>query len=105
MKTKIRDLINVLNQIIELLEWDGEIYWRNVINGAKNELLNSDLSGIDTLLNTYGAMGSFNDLIIGHTIVDKRFIWKDGGEDKDKRLRALQSKAFNLATEIRNIKR
>ena len=106
MKNNIKEIINILDQIIELLEWNGETYWLNTMNEAKRELLNSNLSGIETLLNLYGGMGSFTDLIIGHTIVNKQFMWKDGGEDKDKKLRILQSEAFDLATKIkRNVKK
>ena len=64
MGPKTKQLVDILDQIISLLKTDNEDHWQKWILESKLRLLNSDYSGIEHLLNAYGGMGSFNDLII-----------------------------------------
>ncbi|HAV77614.1 MAG TPA: hypothetical protein DCX53_09715, partial [Anaerolineae bacterium] len=61
MKTsdeRLSRIINILDEIISILEWDGNVHWQKTMTQAKETLQNDDLSGIDILLNAYGGMGS-----------------------------------------------
>jgi hypothetical protein len=84
-----------------LLEAEGETHWSQWMRTAKAKLENSDYSGVEYLLNAYGGMGSFNDLIICQRYQGGRLSWLPEGEDKNDRLDKLRSRAWELAEYIK----
>ena len=92
--TKLDELLVVLDELIQLLESDGEDHWSGWMRQARDWLLNSDYAGIEKILSAYGGMGSFSDLVICQT-------YKDGQVEKNNRLDELRSKAWQLANQIR----
>lgn len=98
MGTKTEDLIQILDELILLLRSDKETHWSDWMSRVKARLSASDFSGIELLLNAYGGMGSFNDLIIFQKIENGKFIWTDESKEKNDKLDLLRSKAWELAT-------
>jgi len=101
MATKLDKLIDTLNEIIQLLESDGEEHWSEWLRRSRAQLLNSDYSGIEHLRSAYGGMGSFTDLVIGQSYENGEFKWKEGYAEKNERLNELRGKAWELADAIR----
>jgi hypothetical protein len=101
MATKLDELLEVLDEIIQLLESDEEQHWSHWMCKSRARLLNSDYSGIEHLLSAYGGMGSFNDLVICQSYENGEFRWKDGHVEKNDRLDELRGKAWELADHIR----
>jgi hypothetical protein len=101
MATKLDELIEVLDEIIQILESDGEGHWSRWMRKSRARLLNSDYSGIEHLLSAYGGMGSFNDLVICQSYEDGEFKWKEGYVEKNDRLDELRGKAWELADHIK----
>jgi hypothetical protein len=102
MGPKTQQLVEILEQIIAILQADGETHWREWMASVRSSLLNADYSGIERLLGAYGGMGSFNDLVIGQTTIDGQFRWKPGAQEANDRLCALRSQACKLADFIRH---
>jgi len=102
MDSKTTELVKVLDELLAVLDSDGEAHWRAWIHRAKSRLDQSDYSGIEYLLSAYGGMGSFNDLVLGQTNVDGRFAWKPGHIDLNRRLDVLRSRAWTLAHALRD---
>ena len=86
MGPKTIKLLKVLNEIIGLLESENEDHWAGLLKKYKSRIQNSDFSGIELLLNAYGGMGSFSDLVIV--------------QNNDK-LNQLRSEAFDLVQDIK----
>lgn len=63
MGQKTEELIDVLDQLVKVLESDGEMHWSRWMRKARALLIDSDYSGITYLLSAYGGTGSFNDLV------------------------------------------
>ena len=101
MTTKPDELLATLDELIRLLESDGEGHWSNWLRKSRARLLNSDYSGIEHLLSAYGGMGSFNDLVICQSYENGEFKWKEGHVEKNNRLDELRGKAWELADHIR----
>ena len=99
--TKLEELLKILDELIRLLEEDGEQHWSQWMRQSRERLLNSDYSGIEHLLSAYGGMGSFNDLILCQSYENGKFRWIDGHIEKNNRLNVLRSKAWELANEFR----
>lgn len=97
MEPSTKHLVDLLDEIIVLLESDGEIRWRKRLAAIRSQLLNANFDGIGELLSIYGGMGSFNDLVIGQSVVDGRFRWKPGAREANDKLNALRSEAYELA--------
>jgi hypothetical protein len=102
MEPKTAQLIAVLEQIIQVLDSDGEKHWRKWMVSARLRLVSSDYSGVEHLLKAYGGMGSFNDLVIGQSMLGGRFSWKAGSQEANEKLNALRSKAYELAQYIKH---
>jgi len=100
MATKLDELIKALDEIIQLLESDGEEYWSRWMRESRARLLNSDYSGIEHLRSAYGGMGSFTDLVICQSYENGEFKWKEGHVEKNNRLDELRGKAWELAVYI-----
>jgi hypothetical protein len=98
----IYQLKKCLDEIIELLEWDGQAEnWLRTMQEARQGLNYADLYGLEILLRSYGGMGSFNDLLIGQTYNGKTLEWKDDSEEKNNLLSLRREEAFQLAHEIK----
>jgi len=93
MTNKLDELLEVLDEIIQLLDADGEQHWSGWMRQSRDWLLNSDFAGIEHLLSAYGGMGSFNDLII--------FQNKGGYVEMNNKLDNLRRQAWELADQIR----
>jgi hypothetical protein len=89
MATKLDELLETLDEIIQLLESDGERHWSRWMRQSRERLQNSDFLEIEHLLSAYGGMGSFNDLVICQSY-----------ENGD-RLNELRDKAWELADAMR----
>ena len=101
MNTKTNELVKVLDQLINLLKKDGDTQWKKWLEEIKRSLVDSDYSGIEYLLGTYGGMGSFNDLIIGQSYVNGEFEWKPNADQNNGGLEELRSQAYDLANFIK----
>jgi hypothetical protein len=101
MGPKTTELMKVLDELVALLERDGETKWRAWIQKAQSRLADSDYSGIQVLLGAYGGMGSFNDLVLGQSFENGIFAWKSGHEQLNNDLEKLREKAWSLATAIK----
>lgn len=101
MGTKTRQLIEILDQIVAILDADGEIHWRKSMASSRARLINSDYSGIEYLLGAYSGMGSFNDLVIGQSMVNGQFRWKDSVAEANERLDSLRTDAYHVADFIK----
>ena len=99
MDLKIKELLSLLNQTIELLDRCGETHWSRWLDIARKRIENRDFSGITYLLSAYGGMGSFNDLLIhplnGHKIDD------DAVPAVNDKLDTLRGRMFEVAGQIR----
>lgn len=101
MGPKAAELVRVLDELVTILESDGEQHWRAWMLQAKARLEQADYSGVEYLLGAYGGMGSFNDLVLGQTLANGRFAWRAGHIELNERLGALRSKAWELAEAIK----
>ncbi len=101
MRIQTTQLIEILDQLIVLLDVDDEKHWRKWMASARARLLNSDYSGIELLIGAYGGMGSFSDLVVGQSVVDGQFQWKDGAQDANDKLDSLRGQAYVIADSIR----
>ncbi|MGQ8367504.1 DUF6966 domain-containing protein [Glaciecola sp. 1036] len=89
MGPKTEKLIEVLDQLIKILDEDGQSHWSKWMRQAKGCIQSSYFSGIEKVLNAYGGMGSFNDVCLKKvTRANENFS-------------ELQGKAWSLATEIK----
>ncbi|MDT3722887.1 DUF6966 domain-containing protein [Pseudomonas oryzihabitans] len=103
MGQKTEELIDVLEQIIKVLENDGELHWSRWMRKAQGRLIDSDYSGISYLLSAYGGMGSFNDLVLGQNFNEGRFSWKPDYVEMNNTLHELRERAAQLAYEIQRL--
>jgi hypothetical protein len=101
MATKLDELLETLDEILQLLEADGEQHWSNWMRKSRARLLNSDYSGIEHLRSAYGGMGSFTDLVICQSYENGEFKWKEGHIEKNNRLNELRGKAWKITDDIR----
>ncbi|NOU14986.1 MAG: hypothetical protein HOO92_13655 [Methylococcaceae bacterium] len=102
MGPKTTQLIAVLEQIGQLLDSDGEKHWRKWLASVRSQLINSDYSGVEYLLDAYGGMGSFNDLVIGQVMVGGRLSWQTDAQEANDKLSALRGEAYELAQYIKH---
>jgi hypothetical protein len=61
MSNKIEELINSCEELVILLQKNGNDNWAQWFNAALASLRQDDLYGCRKILNAYGGMGSFND--------------------------------------------
>ena len=101
MSPKSKELVSILDQIILLLNEDGQTHWVERISKYRDRISDSDYYGIEDLLSDYGGMCSFNDLVLGHVLENGNHSWKTNANQINDKLKILQSKAFVLATEIK----
>ena len=101
MGPKTKELVATLEELIVLLDAEGQDSWSNWMQKSKSWILDSDYSGIEYLLKAYGGMGSFDDLVLGQTNINGMFSWKPGYKDLNTKFSTLSEKAFTLANEIK----
>ncbi len=69
-----KELTDVLDQLVALLEGEGEAHWSKRIGQASEKLKAEEADGIDLLLGAFSGTDSFRDLTIGeqdqHRILD-----------------------------------
>jgi len=102
MGQQTRRLISVLGDLAELLRSDGETHWCAWILKAKSRLAASDYSGVEYLLDAYGGMGSFNDLLLGQSTAAGSLTWKPDAKRLNERLDSLRNEAWELAQYIKH---
>ena len=101
MRTQTQELIETLKEIEEILRSEEEVHWADWMLISRQALEKSDFWGIEKLLQAYGGMGSFNDLMLSQpskicTVESAKELGK-----KDDRLSDLRTRAYELATDIR----
>jgi hypothetical protein len=101
MGSKTKELITVLQSLIDLLQRDNETHWSKWMRVSKSRIEASDFSGITHLLGAYGGMGSFNDLILGQNMQRGKIVWKDNQTELNEELSRLRNEAWELATYIK----
>lgn len=101
MGHRTEELIDVLDQLIKVLESDGEMHWSRWMRKTRALLIDSDYSGITYLLSAYGGMGSFNDLVLGQNTHEGAAAWAPGHVGINDKLQELRDTAAQLASEIR----
>lgn len=102
MGLKTEELIDVLRRLIDLLSEQKEDLWVNWIAESKKRLLSSDYSGIEKLLDAYGSMGSFNDLVVGYYLENGITQQHKSHEAVNQELSKLRTRAWQLAMEIKH---
>jgi len=100
MGPKTQELVKVLDELIALLTSDNEQHWSVWMQQARSWIMASDYSGIEKVLQAYGGMGSFNDLLLGYSENDGILQQKKGLRELNDSLEKLRSKAYTLAKEI-----
>ncbi|MEC9390872.1 MAG: hypothetical protein VX944_12440 [Myxococcota bacterium] len=100
LQAHIAELCDVLRRLIALLEADGEHHWRNWMATTRDQLQHNQAKGAQHLLDAYGGMGSFNDLIIGQRMTEEGLEWTEGAGEANDQLGALRTRAYTLAKEI-----
>ncbi|TDV58198.1 hypothetical protein EC919_101244 [Pseudomonas graminis] len=101
MEQKTEELIEVLDQLIELLESDGDMHWSRWMRKVRAMLIDSDYSGLTYLRSAYGGMGSFNDLMLGQNVNGAGYSWAPSHVEMNDKLEALRNRAAQLAIEIK----
>jgi hypothetical protein len=68
----LSDLLIDLDALVALLRGSGETVWAPKFESVKIGLQRNDARAFDSILDTYGGMGSFNDLLLhpvsGHEV-------------------------------------
>ncbi|MGB0591874.1 MAG: DUF6966 domain-containing protein [Myxococcota bacterium] len=99
--TRSQELVQVLDELVVLLEADGEAHWSAWMRGARERIAANDLGGVHKVLGAYGGMGSFNDLIIGQSMTEGRLILADDVDALNTKLGGLRSAAYDLAQDVK----
>ena len=84
---RIEQLIACVKELLPLLEAEENKVWHAWFDQALKALESSDAYGCKKILDAYGGMGSFNDVIL------------DNDADEKKR-KKLASKIYSLAAEL-----
>lgn len=101
MGPKTHQLVAVLDQLIELLESEGERHWSCWIRRSRERILACDYSGIELLLRAYGGMGSFNDFSLRAGADTRESKVRQTARAIDRRLDELRTTAWDLAEAVR----
>ena len=83
-----------------VLEDDDEQHWLSYMNEVRALLLRGDRRAVKKLLGAYGGMGSFNDLVLGHRVVDGETVVRDDMAALNDRLDGLRTSAWTQAKEL-----
>lgn len=101
MGPKTAELVRVLEELITLLKSDDESLWAEWMEQAKAWIVASDDSGIEKVLQAYGGMGSFNDLVLGYHEKDGVLQQRKGMGEMNAQLESLRTRVWELAHEIK----
>jgi hypothetical protein len=99
MGPKTKNLITKLNELIQILALCGAAHWAKWFRKARESLNQSDFCGIQKVLDAYGGMGSFNDLVI-----EKYSIHKWGSPEvaeANQKISDLRDKIWDLTMQIK----
>ncbi len=100
LNEQVQTLCQVLQDLIVILDKDGETHWRDWMAKSLTALEANDLHGVQHLRGAYGGMGSFNDLVIGQRMGDDGLTWTPDAKSTNDQLDALRTRAYALAKEI-----
>ena len=88
-----------LDSLLVLLHDADEQHWSRWFRAARRHVNNRDAFGLERILQAYGGMGSFNDLVIhpqnGHTISP------DEIGEVNERLETLRTRIYGAAHQLR----
>lgn len=94
-------LVDLLNRMIQLMEWDGQTFWLERTKESVALLRNGKREGFSLFLSGFGTAGSFNECSVGKgEWTGKVHTWHPGHEDKYKEFEALKSESYGLAKEL-----
>jgi hypothetical protein len=79
MTIKTKQLIEVLEELIAVLEMADQPHWHDWMREAKTKLIADDPTGIAKILSAYGGMGSFTDLVVGWKDTPTGPVWDQAG--------------------------
>ncbi|MFN6136716.1 MAG: DUF6966 domain-containing protein [Bacteroidota bacterium] len=88
----------MLEQATQFLQARDENHWATWLADCATRLRRQEIAGIEHLLDAYGGMGSFNDLML-HPINGHRIDESDVDEVNE-RLQAIRTSLYALAQEI-----
>ncbi|MCG6566896.1 hypothetical protein [Tessaracoccus sp. ZS01] len=91
MTDGIDALVRALDEAISLLQSFGETHWSRWLDGDCRRIVGRDAYGLEHLLQAYGGMGSFNDLVL------HRANGQDGDEEA---LRVANDRLWDLRDDI-----
>jgi len=91
-------LLAGLDEGIALLDQHGESHWAGWMRTVRAEVQMHDAHGLRRLLQAYGGMGSFNDLVLAH--MNGHQIDKEQERRVNERLDALRSGLHSQATAL-----
>jgi hypothetical protein len=83
-----------------LLRKCGEAWWADQLDESKGLIESRDFRGVELVFNSYGGMGSFNDLVI-HPMNGHAIGYSDL-ETIDNELRRLQTHIYELVRGLRH---
>lgn len=98
-----RELFHILDQLVTVLENDGDAHWNAWMRKAQTPLVGSDYAGITYLLSAYGGMSSFNDVVLGRRYDKGVFSWEPGHLALNEKIDKLRNEAAQLAEEIQGL--
>src|SRR5688572_25722423 len=76
-------LVNLLERMIQLMEWDGQTFWLERVREAVALLRNGNREGFTLFLSGFGTAGSFNECSVGKgEWKGKVHTWYPGHEEK-----------------------
>lgn len=92
------DLIRALDDAIRILTTAGEEHWRSWLERDRRLVANGDACGLEHLMNAFGGMGSFNDLMLtaanGHSGTDQEL------SEMDDRLHELRDQIWTACRSL-----
>lgn len=96
----ISDLTADLDSLIDLLNHADEQHWSRWFRAARQDVANRDAHGLIRILEAYGGMGSFKDLVIHPQNGDA--ISPDEIGPVNERLDALRTRIYRVAHGLRH---
>jgi len=101
MSALAQELIGVLDALIAVLGSERDRHWREWMQRSQTLLKEHRVSaGAQLLLQAYGGIGSFNELILGRNYADGQLIWRRNCAEVNQQFDMLRNKAWELAQQI-----
>lgn len=97
--SKKEELIAKVDELVQLLYKNKEEGWRNFFAKHLQELKNDNGRVLEFIDESFGGMGSFNDLIFQHYENERLVVPKDANQ----RLGQLKEDIYNLVKELRKL--